>query len=438
MKNFISSYDCDKKLALYDIEASIAHARMLAKCKIVSPSESKKIIQGLTSIYNDIRDGKTIPPAEDIHYAIEKELIRRVGACGGKLHTARSRNDQVVTDLKLYLKDEIKNILSCLKTLRKTIAKKAAQSLGVIMPGYTHLQQAQPILFSHYLMAYCAMFERDVKRFISCYENLDELPLGAAALAGTSFPIDRNLTAKLLGFSKVSRNSIDSVSDRDFIVEFLAGASILMSHISHLAEDFIIWSCVEFDFIKIADEFTSGSSIMPQKKNQDYLEIMRAKTGVVFGSLVSILTILKGLPLGYNRDLQECKAPLFECVDTTKDVLKTLTKIISSLKVNRTKIVSAFKNDYLCATEIADYLARKKLPFRTAHTITNAIVKYAMDNKKNLSELELSEYKNFSKLFEKDIYDCLDFKKVVNSKNSFGGTSTKNVKNQIQKVLKSR
>lgn len=435
MKNFISSFDFDKRLALYDISGSVAHVKMLVKCKIISSSEGGKIIKGLKAIANDLKKGKSLPPAEDIHYAIEKELIKRIGPVGGKMHTARSRNDQVATDLKLYLKDEIKNIIALILTVQKSIVKIAKNNIDVIMPGYTHLKQAQPILFSHHMMAYFQMFERDIKRFKNCYNNLDESPLGAAALAGTSFPIDRKLSAKLLGFSRVTENSIDSVSDRDFIAEFIAASAVLMMHASRMAEDLIIWASDEFDFIKIADEFTSGSSIMPQKRNPDCLELVRGKTGRVYGDLISILTILKGLPLSYNRDLQEDKIPLFDTVDTVKDVLSVIAGIISSLKLNRDKISAAFKNDYLCATEIADYLTKKGVPFRTAHGITAKIVSSAAKNGKNLADFALSDFRKFSKHFASDIYDCLGIKKVVESRKSCGGASTASVKKQLEKII---
>ncbi len=433
-QNFISSFDFDKRLAPYDIAGALAHVKMLSKCRIISDGDAKKIIKGLGAIADDLKRGKSLPSAEDVHYAVEKELIKRIGVVGGKMHAARSRNDQVATDLKLYLKDEIKNIVSSLLSVQRAILKVARNNIDAIMPGYTHLKQAQPILFSHHMMAYFQMFERDIKRFKNCYDNLDESPLGSAALAGTSFPIDRGISAKLMGFARVSENSIDSVSDRDFATEFIASAAILMLHTSRLAEDLIIWSSDEFDFVKIAAQFTSGSSIMPQKRNPDFLEIIRGKTGRIYGNLTSILTILKGLPLSYNRDLQEAQIPLFDTADTLKDVLAVLSEIISSLKLNHEKMEEAFKNDYILATEVADYLTKKGLPFRTAHGITKKIVEHAIKNKKNLSELKLSEYKKFSGYFKSDIHNRLNIKNVIESKKSLGGTSRLSVGKQIAKA----
>ncbi|MFN3966314.1 MAG: argininosuccinate lyase, partial [Endomicrobiia bacterium] len=435
LNNFIKSFDFDKKLAIYDIEGSIAYAENLSKCKVISKSDAKKIISGLKKIKNKIISGKEIQPAEDIHYAVENELIKTIGKeIAGKLHTGRSRNDQVVVDMKLFLKDEIKNIVNLLGKLQKVILKIADENINVIMPGYTHLQPAQPVLFSHWILSYCWMIQRDKERFKDCYKRIDELPLGASAFAGTSFPIDRKNLAKLLKFSKISENSVDTVSDRDFIIEFLSCCAITQMHLSRLSEEIIIWLNPQFDFIKISDKFTSGSSIMPQKRNPDAFELIRAKTGRIYGALVNILTVMKALPLSYNRDMQEDKPPMFDATETLKSSIDIMAEMLKTLKVNKEKMESALQKNYIYATELADYLARKKVPFRIAHSIVKKIVSDCIKKNQEIKELTIDKLKKYSSHFQKDIYKYLRPEKIINTKKSYGSTSLKSVKSQIKKL----
>ncbi len=435
-RDFISSFSFDKRLALYDIAGSVAHVKMLVKCRIISSADGKKIIKGLESIASDLKKGKSLPPSEDIHYAVEKELIKRIGESGGKMHTARSRNDQVSTDLRLYLKSEIKSIRELFCGVQKSLLQLAQKNIDAVIPGYTHLKQAQPILFSHHILAYACMFQRDKQRFMNCLGLLDESPLGAAALAGTSYNIDRIYSAKLLGFSDVMRNSIDAVSDRDFIAEFLAAASISAMHLSRLSEDFIIWASDEFNLIQIPEDFTSGSSIMPQKKNPDYFELARGKTGRIYGGLISILTILKGLPLSYNRDLQEDKVALFDAVDTLKEVLEVTSAMLSKITINKERLKTIFANDYLAATELADYLTKKGMPFRTSHSVVKKLVGDAIKAGKNLSEIHTSQLKKYSAKFDSDVKEIFNFKKIADSKRSLGGTAQSEVRRQIKYLKK--
>lgn len=439
MKNFqqfIGSFSFDQRLAEVDIEGSIAHVQMLVKTKIISSADGKKIIAGLNSILKDLSKGWTLPEEEDIHFAIEKELIKRIGAVGGKMHTARSRNDQVATDLRLYIRNEILTIFDMLNSFQEVLVKKAQENIDVIMPGYTHLQPAQPIIASHHLLAYSWMIQRDKERIIDCLKRTNVMPLGSAALAGTSFKIDRNYTAKLLEFFKPCENSLDGVSDRDFCAEFIFDISLIAVHLSKLAEEIITWSSVEFDFIHIDDKFTSGSSIMPQKRNPDTAEVIRGKTGRVFGDLIAMLTIMKSLPIAYNRDLQEDKPPVFDATDTIKSCLEVMTAIISSLQFKKEKTLKSTEKGFLQATEIADYLAKKNIPFRTAHGIVQQIVRYCIDNNKTLDELSIKEYKKFSKEIENDLYKFIDIKNIVNAKTSYGGTSKKSILKQIEEIKK--
>ena len=439
MKNFqqfIGSFSFDQRLSRVDIEGSIAHVQMLVKTKIISFSDGKKIILGLKSILKDLSKGWTLPVEEDIHFAIEKELIRRIGAVGGKMHTARSRNDQVATDLRLYLRKESLIIFDMLTNFQKVLIQKAQRNIDVIIPGYTHLQPAQPIIASHYLLAYCWMMQRDKERFVDCLKRINIMPLGSAALAGTSFKIDRKCTAKLLNFIRPCENSLDGVSDRDFCAEFIFVLSLISVHLSKLAEEIIVWSSVEFNFIHIDDKFTSGSSIMPQKRNPDTAEVIRGKTGRVFGDLMTMLTIMKGLPLAYNRDLQEDKPPVFDATDTIKLCLEVITDIVASITFKKEKTLKSTERGFLQATEIADYLARKNVPFRTAHGVVQQIVHYCIDNNKTLPELSIDEYKKFSKNIEKDLYKYIDVKNIVNAKTSLGGTSRKSILKQISELKK--
>jgi len=433
--NFVASISYDKRLLPYDIQGSIAHCSMLVKCRIIKQAESRKIISGLNKILNSYRKGALKLPVEyeDVHFAVEKLLIREIGDIGGKLHTARSRNDQVSLDMRLFLRDVINGIIKNIKTLREVLRKTASKNIDAIMPGFTHLQHAQPVLFSHHIMAYHSMLERDELRYQDCQKRVNQLPLGAAALAGTSFPIDRKYTAKLLGFSGITDNSIDTVSDRDFIVEFISVSSILMMHLSRFAEEVVLWSSPEFDFIRLNDAYCTGSSIMPQKRNPDVAELVRGKTGRIYGNLVNMLTIMKGLPLSYNRDMQEDKPPLFDTVDTVSMVLEVFTGMVGSMQPKKEKMIRACKDGFLTATDVADYLVRKGLPFRKAHGIVAELVIYCAKEKKDLQSLTITELKSYCSVISSDVFDVMDIKKSINSRTSEGGTSSSEVKKQINK-----
>lgn len=435
-EQFIGSFSFDNRLAHADIICSIAHTQMLVKTKIISAAEGKKITAGLNAILRDLNKGWSLPQEEDIHFAVEKELIRRIGAVGGKMHTARSRNDQVATDLRLYVRQEINEIIEMITCFQSVLVKKAEESIDVIMPGYTHLQPAQPVIGSHHLLAYAWMAERDKQRFIDCLKRTNVMPLGSAALAGTSFKIDRKYTAELLGFDAVSDNSLDAVSDRDFAGEYIFDLSMTAMHLSKLSEEIIIWSSVEFNFIKIDDKFTSGSSIMPQKRNPDCAEIIRGKTGRVFGDLIAMLTIMKALPIAYNRDLQEDKPPVFDATDTVKLCLGVITDLMKTFSFKKENTLKSTEKGFLQATEIADYLARKNIPFRTAHGIVKDIVHYCIKNEKTLESLSVAEYKTFSEVINKDIYSFIAVKNIVDAKTSSGGTSKKSVLKQISDLKK--
>ena len=426
---FTSSIDIDKRLYKHDISGSIAHCKMLAKQSIISDEEAKLMIYGLNKIEKDIQDGKFIydDSLEDIHMHIEKRLQDDIGKTASKLHTARSRNDQVSLDVRMYLKEELGNIIFLLYDLQKVIIEYAQKNINVVLPGYTHLQRAQPVLFSHYMMAYYEMFKRDKQRFEDCLKRVDVMPLGAAALAGTTYPIDREYTAELLDFSKVSANSIDTVSDRDFIMEFISCASICMIHFSRISEEFILWSSSEFKFIDISDAFTTGSSIMPQKKNPDVCELVRGKTGGVIGNLISIITTMKSLPLAYNRDMQEDKKPLFETVDTLKFCIDIYIRMLPNIMVNEKIMATAVETGFLNATDMADYLAEKGMPFREAHSVAGRAVAYALEKKCELHDLSIEEIKVFSDLFENNIFDFLTTEKMIERRVSTGGTSKKSV-----------
>jgi argininosuccinate lyase len=430
----MGSFSYDQRLAAADITGSIAHTKMLVKTKIIKASEGSKIIVGLNLILKDLNKGWKLPKEEDIHYAVEKELIRRIGAVGGKMHTARSRNDQVATDIRIYLKAEVKHICEFITSLQKTLVKKAEENIDVIMPGWTHLQPAQPILASHNLLAYVQMFQRDKERFCDCLKRIDILPLGSAALAGTSFKIDRMFSAKLLGFASVSENSLDSVSDRDFAAEFLFCCSLTSIHLTRFCEEIILWMNPEFGYITIDDKFTSGSSIMPQKKNPDCAEVVRGKSGRILGNLIALLTITKSLPLSYNRDLQEDKPPVFDSLDNVEMCLKILDDMVKTLKFNKEKTLESAQKGFMEATEIADYLARRNIPFRTAHGIVKQIVLYCLNNNKTLNQLSMEQFQKFSKFFEKDLFKHLNLKNIISAKNSFGGTSKTAVLKQIKNI----
>ena len=437
-ENFTSSIDIDKNLYSYDIQGSIAHVEMLSKQKIISTTEKSKIIKGLKKIKDEIESNKFnfSHELEDIHMNIEHSLTKRIGSAGKKVHTARSRNDQVATDIKLYIKDIADSLKKDIIKLQKSILNKSNKNLGIIIPFYTHLQRAQPILVSHYLLAYFEMFLRDTERIDEAIKRLNQNPLGSCAGSGTSFDIDRVYTSKKLGFKEPTRNSIDSVSDRDYIVDSIYCCSVIMMHLSRFCEDLIIWNSSEFNFITLGDEFTTGSSIMPQKKNPDILELVRGKSGGVYGNLISILTNLKGLPLSYNRDLQEDKTPLFSSLDTSIDCIRIFTKTFESIQFNEKHIKNGINAGFLTATDIADYLAKNNIPFRKAHNITGKIVAYCEKNNKTLSSLSLKELKKFSTSIEKDIFNFISIERSVSSKKSYGGTSKNNVKKMIAKYKK--
>ncbi|WP_430788839.1 argininosuccinate lyase [Virgibacillus flavescens] len=431
---FTSSIAFDQKLAKEDIQGSIAHVQMLGECNIISSEEAAVIQKGLESIFEKLIKGdiEFLVEHEDIHMNIEKLLIDEVGPVGGKLHTGRSRNDQVATDMHLYLKGKTEELIKLLETVQSSIIGQAKNNIETILPGYTHLQRAQPVSFAHHLMAYFWMFERDKERLQDSLKRVNVLPLGAGALAGTTFPIDRERVAELLGFDSVYPNSMDAVSDRDFILEFLSDASILMVHLSRLAEEMVIWSSQEFQFIELDDSFCTGSSIMPQKKNPDVPELLRGKTGRVFGDLMGMLTVLKGLPLAYNKDLQEDKEGMFDTVDTLEGSLTLLAPMLDTMKVNDKKMRKAVTQDYSNATDIADYLAAKGMPFREAHEVVGRTVLFAIENKKYLLELQLEEYKTFSPLFEEDIFEKLQPEKGIAARESYGGTAPNQIINQLK------
>ncbi|BDR66156.1 argininosuccinate lyase [Clostridium tetani] len=415
MEDFNSSLSFDKRLYKEDILGSKAHVKMLGNCNILKDYEVEEIIKGLDSILKDIEDDKLKIQGEyeDIHSFIESNLIQRIGDVGKKLHTARSRNDQVAVDFKLYAKNISLKILESIETLQNTI-KNLAEKNNVIMPGYTHLQRAQVVTFKHHIMAYYNMLKRDKKRIENSIENMDESPLGCCALAGTTYETDRKFTAKKLGFRKEVDNFLDGVSDRDFVIEIISDFSIIMMHLSRLSEELILWSSKEFDFIEISDEFSTGSSIMPQKKNPDAAELIRGKTGRVYGDLMAILTVMKGIPLAYNKDMQEDKESFFDASDTVLSCIKVMEGMLSSLKVKKENTLRAVKKGFLNATEAADYLVLKGVPFRDAHKIIGKIVLYCEEKHKSIEELNISELKKFSTFFNEDIYEFIDYENTLN------------------------
>ncbi len=436
VEDFTASVGIDGRLYRHDIMGSIAHAKMLAKQRIISARDARKIVDGLQAIEREIENGRFAfsDADEDIHMNIERRLTERIGSAGARLHTARSRNDQVALDMRLFLRDEVQLIRSGLAALRQTLARAARSHLDVIMPGYTHLQRAQPVLLAHHLLAYIDMFERDSERFADCLERINVLPLGSGALAGTTFPIDRAYVAKLLGFRRISKNSIDAVSDRDFLLEFLAAASILFVHLSRFAEELVLWSSQEFGFIELPDGYCTGSSMMPQKKNPDVPELIRGKTGRVFGHLQALLTIMKGLPLAYNRDLQEDKLPLFDTVDTVKSSIKMMSEIVAGMKVRRERMRSAVADGFMNATDVADYLVERGVPFRVAHGVAGEIVQFCLSHKKRIEDLSLAEFRRFSSKFEKSVYGYLAPEAVVARRRAFGGTARRNVIRRLREL----
>ncbi len=435
---FTSSIHFDKRLYKYDIEGSIAHLKMMAKESIVTSDEADLMIKGLKEVQREIEDGKFeySDSLEDIHMHIESRLSEVVGDTAKKLHTGRSRNDQVALDIRLYLRSETNDILKSLNKLNQSIVEFAKNNVDVVMAGYTHVQRAQPVLLGHHFMAYYEMFSRDFERLSDCLKRVNVMPLGAAALAGTTYPINREYVAELLDFPEVTQNSMDTVSDRDFAMEFISAASILMIHFSRISEEMILWSSSEFGFIEISDGFTTGSSIMPQKKNPDVAEIVRGKTGRVVGNLMSLLTIMKSLPLTYNRDMQEDKEPLFDTVDTIKACLAVYTGMIPKIKVNKEKMAITANEGFINATDMADYLVTKGMPFREAHSVVGKTVAFALSEKKEIHELSLETLKDFSNLVENDLFKFLTPEQMINRRVSHGGTATENVKNAITEAEK--
>ncbi|MBU1399302.1 MAG: argininosuccinate lyase [Proteobacteria bacterium] len=438
VESFTSSINVDKRLYAQDIAGSIAHCRMLAKTSIITKEESSKLVKGLLKIKKDIESGrfKYNDSLEDIHMHIEARLAADIGKVALKLHTARSRNDQIALDIRMYMREETREIIDGLIDLREILLALAGNHTGTIMAGYTHLQKAQPVLFAHHLMAYYEMFLRDTERMRDCLKRINVMPLGSAALAGTTYPIDREYTAGLLDFQKVSANSIDSVSDRDFIIEFLASASICMVHFSRMSEELVLWSSYEFNYIELPDAFATGSSIMPQKKNPDIPELVRGKTGRVFGALFALLTIMKSLPLSYNRDMQEDKEQVFDAIDTLKACIEIYIKMLPNLKVNKDVMLRGASSGFLNATDMADYLVTKGMAFRDAHACTGKAVGYAIGEKKELHELTLEEMRSFSSLFSSDVFDVLTPASMIERRKSFGGTAAENVLPAIKKAKK--
>ena len=434
--DFNSSIAVDQRMAEQDITGSIAHAKMLAAQGILNAGEVEKIIQGLEGILNDLKAGSLAidPAAEDIHMFVEQVLTERIGDAGKRLHTARSRNDQVAVDLRLYLRQRSAGLVQQLKALMSVIADQAEANSDAIVPGYTHLQRAQPILFAHHLLAYAMMFSRDVTRLQDAAKRMNESPLGACALAGTTYPTSRQMTAQLLGFDGPCRNSIDAVSDRDFCVELLAALSTIMMHLSRFSEEIILWCSWEFHFVELSDAYTTGSSIMPQKKNADMAELVRGKTGRVYGDLMGTLTMLKGLPLAYNKDMQEDKESIFDAFDTVSHCLEVFTPMLQTMKTRKDKMYKAAQEGFINATDLADYLTRKGMPFRAAYKLTGSLVAECIRTGQVLETVPLERYRELSDLFEQDVYEAIDLKTCVEKRISEGGTGKASVQAQIQYI----
>ena len=434
VESFTASIDVDRRLYVYDIQGSIAHCQTLAKAGIISDEEARKLIKGLQTINREIDEAafEFSDRLEDIHTHIESRLGELVGKAAQKLHTARSRNDQVALDVRMYLRDQVDSIIHLLVELQTVLVDLARRHIETVLPGYTHLQRAQPILLAHHLMAYYEMFSRDSQRLEDCLVRINVMPLGSAALAGTPHPIDRQYTAELLEFPKVSANSVDSVSDRDFIIEFLSAAGICMMHMSRLSEELIIWSSSEFGFIELPDAFATGSSIMPQKKNPDVPELIRGKTGRVFGNLMAMLTLMKSLPLSYNRDMQEDKALLFDTADILNNCVEVYTQMLPQIKINKARMQNAASTGYQNATDLADYLVTKGMPFREAHHCVGQAVRYALNKKKEIHELSLKQLQRFAPQIEEDIFDYLATQQMIDRRTSIGGTATEAVNAAIK------
>ncbi len=430
--DFNSSISFDSRMYKQDIAGSIAHAEMLGSRHIIPKENSELIIKTLKEILSDIENGKAelSVDAEDIHMNVETLLIERIGDVGKQLHTGRSRNDQVALDLRLYLREQCDDIYNMLADLTETLSSMARKYISVIMPGYTHLQKAQPILFSHHLLAYNEMYKRDISRLRECAERMNISPLGSGALAGTTYDLDRESVAEKLGMYGVTQNSLDGVSDRDFAIELCFVLSMIMMHTSRFAEEIILWSSNEFGFVELDDAYSTGSSIMPQKKNPDVAELARGKTGRVYGDLIALLTVMKGLPLAYNKDMQEDKEQVFDAVDTVKMTIPVFKSMISTMRVNEGKMRTAAAQGFTNATDAADYLVKKGMPFRDSHKVIGEIVAYCISRNKAIEEMTISEFKEFSELFENDVYDAISLETCVNLRNVTGGTSTFQVKQQ--------
>jgi len=435
VEEFTASIEFDKRLYHQDIRGSAAHARMLGRQGVIPQEDVEKIVHGLKDILEQIEAGKFdfSVGLEDIHMNIESRLSHNIGEAGKRLHTGRSRNDQVALDIRLYLMDEIVEITAYLDMLIDSLLDQAEKNIDQVMPGFTHLQSAQPILFSHHLLAYVEMFKRDKGRMDDCFKRVNVLPLGAGALAGTTFPIDREYVAEQLNFPTVTRNSLDSVSDRDFAIEFIAASSILMMHLSRFSEELILWSTSAFRFVELSDGFCTGSSIMPQKKNPDVPELVRGKTGRVYGNLMALLTVMKALPLAYNKDMQEDKEPLFDTIDTVKGSLKIFADMVKEMRVNGASMSRAAGQGFSTATDVADYLVRKGQPFRDAHEAVGKAVAYCVENDMDITELSLAEWQLFSPHFTDDIFAAITVEASINARNVIGGTARNRVEEEIRR-----
>ncbi len=430
---YTQSVSFDKRMAMADIDGSLAHATMLASCKVISDQDLDDIRRGMTQIRNEIKAGKFVwqLELEDVHLNVEARLTQLIGDAGKRLHTGRSRNDQVATDIRLYLRSEVDDIIAMLGHLQQVLVAQAKKEYATVMPGFTHMQVAQPVTFGHHMLAYVEMFDRDRERMIDLRRRVNRLPLGAAALAGTTYPINRELTAKLLGFEGVMQNSLDAVSDRDFGIEFTAAASLVMLHISRLSEELVYWMSQRFSFIKLPDRFTTGSSIMPQKKNPDVPETARGKAARVAGDLVTMVTLMKGLPLAYNKDLQEDKEPVFDAIDTVKDTLRAFIEMMAGVEPNREEMRKAALAGFPTATDLADYLTRKGVPFRTSHDIVGRVVRLASERGIDIAELPLEELRGFSDKIEQDVYGVLTLEGSLAARNHVGGTAPNQVLSQV-------
>jgi len=434
VKIFGASVFFDKILAPYDIAGSIAHATMLQEAGLLSEDEKIQIIDGLNQILSEIKSDKFewSVALEDVHMNVESRLTQLIGNAGKKLHTGRSRNDQVATDIRLYLRDQVDDILGEINRLQHALLDLAEKEASTILPGFTHLQAAQPVSFGHHMMAYFEMLTRDAERLIDCRKRMNAMPLGSAALAGTTYPINRERTAELLGFDRICLNSLDGVSDRDFAIEFLSASSMIMMHLSRFSEELIMWSSAQFDFVELPDSFCTGSSIMPQKKNPDVPELVRGKTGRVYGNLTSMLTIMKSQPLAYNKDNQEDKEPLFDTVDTLKACLRVFTDMVPTIEAKRDNMYNSTKKGYTTATDLADYLVNKGLPFRDAHEVVGKSVSYGIEHEKDLSELTLEELQIFNDRIENDVFDILSLEGSLAARDHLGATSPNQVKQAIK------